>query len=360
MLRETALIWWHLGILTRKRYDLLTAQFGDMDTATQHLSEEFIRGLKIREEGLRDALERLASLDLENLEARLAKSGILLASCEDDAYPQMLRELPDAPLFLSWRGDIEVLRQPLLALVGTRNMTHYGKQVALRFVEPIVRAGMVTVSGLASGIDTVIAQQTLKANGKTVAVLGHGLHMIFPADNRTLADDIVEGGGLLVSEFPLDIQPSNYTFPARNRIIAGLSLGTVVLEAPTGSGAIITADLALDYNRAVFAVPGPIFDANYEGCHMLIAKGHARLVSTPEEVLTELGFVVSTESVAANYETQNPQEEAIYRMLTSMPKHTDEIVQETGLSVAEVGTALTMMEIAGAAKNAGGNKWIRC
>jgi DNA processing protein len=201
----------------------------------------------------------------------------------DDVYPTQLKTIDDPPIFLYYKGSLEITKQPCIAAIGTRTMSAYGDRVTEAFVPPLVRAGMVTVSGLAYGIDAAVAKETLLAGGNTIAVLGHGLGMISPKAHRMLADDIVTHGGLLLSEFPLDVRPDKYTFPARNRIIAGLSLGALILEATEDSGSLITADLALDYNRDVFAVPGNVFDPNYAGCHALIRKGSAQLVTTRKQ-----------------------------------------------------------------------------
>jgi DNA processing protein len=178
--------------------------------------------------------------------------------------------------------------------------------------------------------------------------------------NERLAAKIVANGGLLVSEFAMDIEPDVYTFPARNRIIAGLSLGTLVIEAPRDSGAIITAQLALEYGREVFAVPGSAFDDNMAGCHRLIERGHARLVTTPDDVLQELGIVHSADEPQQSlFLPQSPQQEAVYKVLSGMPHSADDISLRTQLSASAVATALTLMELAGAARNVGGGQWVR-
>jgi DNA processing protein len=238
-------------------------------------------------------------------------------------------------------------------------MSAYGKRVTQEFVPAFVRARVITVSGLALGIDAEVARETLAAGGKTVAVLGNGLGSVFPQSNARLAEEIVKRGGLLLSEFPLDTPPDKFTFPARNRIIAGLSLGTIVLEAPEGSGALITADLALDYGREVFVVPGQIFDPNYAGCHGLISRGHGKLVHSPTEVLADLGIIAPEAGKHTVYTPQNEDERVILDVLTTMPQAMDDLVGRTKLPVAAVSSALTMMELAGAARNVGGNQWVR-
>jgi len=358
MNRETALTWSWLNVLTKKRYDVLQDVYGDLDAALEHISEELLKSLGCREETIFKTLNRLEEFDAESYEKELKKRDIAFLSIEDACYPETLNNVPDQPIFLYYQGDLEILDQPCLALVGTRVMSGYGKRVVEEFVPPLISAGVVTVSGLAHGIDAHVASETLAAGGKTVAVLGHGMAAIYPKSNAKLARNIVESGGLLLSEFPLDSAPDKYTFPARNRIIAGLSLGTIVLEAGEGSGALITADLALDYGREVFAVPGQIFDPNYDGCHREIARGHAKLVTSPVEVLQEVG-IIAPESQKV-YKPQSEEEGAVYESLTTMPQSVGDLSDRSKLSVGALNSTLTVLELQGAAKKVDQGCWVRC
>ncbi len=353
-----SLLWSYLNVLTKQRFDAIRDVYGTLEKAKEHLGEEMLRGLGCREETVRTTLLRLEEFDQRKYEASLRKRGIIFLDIEDASYPKSLREIGDPPPFLYARGDISILSQPCIAVVGTRDMTDYGKRVAEDFTAQFVRGGLVTVSGLAEGVDAVVARETLRLGGKTVAVLGHGLGMIFPTKHAKLANEIVESGGLLLSEFPLDISPGKYTFPARNRIIAGLSLGTVVIEAPEGSGAIITADLATEYGRDVFAVPGEIFDPSFAGCHALIAKG-ARIATCARDVLEELGIVAPEELTFRSFNPSSPDEAAVYSVLTTMPQDTDTIVKRAAISAARISATLTLLELQGVAKNVGGGAWVR-
>jgi DNA processing protein len=360
MRRETALRWWHLNILNRKRYELLKEAFGDLDIALDRVDAQMLRGLGVRADTLPQVLERHAQFDLQQAEERMTALHLSLCSIEDNDYPSRLKEIADPPVFLSSIGDLSVLRHPCVGIVGTRRMSPYGRSIVEAFVPMIVRSGCVTVSGLALGVDAAAARETLGAGGKTVAVLGHGLSSVYPPANRRLAEKIVEGGGVLLSEYPPDLEPDIYTFPARNRIIAGLSLGTLVVEAPEGSGAVITAKLALDYGRDVFAVSGLAFDDNMAGCHRLISDGHARLVTRPEEILRDLGIVHTPgESQRSLFAPQSAAQEAVYAVLSGMPQSADDIALRTGLAAATVAAALTLMELAGAVRSVGGGMWIR-
>ena len=359
MTQEVLHTWSWLNLLTKKRYDALIEICGTLDSALQHIDPELLQAIGIRMDTIMKAMNRLDEFDPEQHAAELEKRSISILSIENDAYPSALADIPDLPIFLSYKGDISLVNQPCIGLVGKRDMSSYGKRVTESFVPPIVRAGCVTVSGLADGIDTVVAEETIKAGGKTIAVLGHGFGTIYPQSSARLAEEIVESGGLVLSEFALDTQPGKYTFPARNRIIAGLSAGTVVLEAAAKSGALITSDLALDYGRDVFAVPGQIFDPNYEGCHAAIAQSKAKLVSSADEVLREIGIVSPQRAAKSEYQPQSDQESIVYKALTTMPQSVSDLVGGSGLRTDEINATLTMMEIVGAAKNVGGGMWVR-
>lgn len=359
MTLEHALLWWQLGILTHKRYNALVQVYGTIDAALEEMSPLMLSELGVKEEIAERALSRMREFDTAKYLKAMEKEGVGLLTIEDERYPLRLAEVPDAPLFLSYKGDLSLLDRPLIGVVGTREMTPYGRRVVETFVPVLVRAYLTTVSGLAIGVDAAVAEETMKAGGKTIAVLGNGLANIYPQTNKDLSDEILRNGGLLLSEFPLEFPPDKYTFPARNRIIAGLSEGTLVCEAPEQSGSVITADLALDYNREVFAVPGPIFEPNYAGCHALIKKGQAHLVTTPEDVLRLLGILAPEETALPVYKPVSRQEQAVYAVLTGMPQTVDDLIEKTGCTVSDVTVALTMLQMADAARTAGQGMWIR-
>lgn len=357
--RSVALTWSWLDVLNAKRVAMLVQAYGDLTKALAHINEEMLKGLGCRDDTVYKTLNRLEEFDPATYEEELASRDVRFLSFEDEEYPAQLRTIPDAPVFLYFKGDLSVLREPCLALVGTREMSAEGKRITEAFVPPVVHAGMVTVSGLALGIDSAVAEETMAAGGKTVAVLGHGLSQIFPKENARLAERIVKEGGLLLTEFPLDGKTGKFTFPARNRIIAGLSLGTVVLEAGEGSGAIITADLALDYGRDVFAVPGSIFDPNFAGCHAILSRGTAKLVTAADQILAEIGIKSSAQEHVSSFEPRNPDESALWKALTTLPCSVDDLTERSRLSPAVIGSTLTMMELAGAARQTEGGKWVR-
>lgn len=359
MTLKTAVTWWWLNVLTNKRYAALKQVYGDLDTALEEISPLMLTELGLKQEATDKALTRLRDFHADAYVASMHKNAVRLMTIEDDVYPFRLREIPDPPLFLSCRGNVSLIDKVMIGVVGTRNMSVYGQRIVERFVPVFVRSHLVTVSGLALGVDGEVAQQTMKAGGKTIAVLGNGLPAIHPSSHTRLAEKIIAEDGLLLSEFPLDMPPDKYTFPSRNRIIAGLSEGTLVCEAPEGSGSVITAELALEYNREVWAVPGPVFDPNSAGCHMLIKTGQAHLVTEPEDVLRSLGILAPGAVVAAPFIAQNPEEQAIYNVLTPLPQSTDDIVEKSGRSASDVSVALVMLEMAGVALLLPGGLWVR-
>jgi len=356
---NTLLTWSWLNVLTKKRYDALVQAYGSLDVALTQISPEMLSGLGCKEETIMIALNRKDEFDPAAYQKELDKRDLQLISIEDELYPAALQNIEDPPVFLYARGDVTITTQPCIGMVGARKMSPYGKRVTEFMVPDIVQAGMVTVSGLAMGIDSHVASETLAAGGKHIAVMGYGLAKISPRVSAELAENIVQNGGLILSEFPLDAPGGNYTFPARNRIIAGLTSGTLVLEAGEGSGALITADLALDYNREVFVVPGQIFDPQYAGCHQFIASGRAKLVTTPAEVLQELNIIAPDAKQTVAYAPANPEEETVYAALTTMPQSVTDIVKRAKIETGVLNGLLTMMELQGAVKNTGGGMWVR-
>ena len=203
---------------------------------------------------------------------------------KDKNYPQLLKEIYDPPQTLYVNGQLKAVEKYPLAVVGTRKISSYGQQITQSLVKALARAGLTIISGLALGVDGLAHQATLDVGGRTIAVLGSSLDIIYPPSHEKLAQRIVESDGAIISEYPPKTRPSKWTFPARNRIVAGLSLGVLVIEAPKRSGALITARFALDQGREVFAVPGSIYNKNSAGCHLLIKLG-AKPVTKPEDIL---------------------------------------------------------------------------
>jgi len=276
-------------------------------------------------------------------------------SIEDGNYPKLLKEIKDPPEILYYRGEI-LAEENCFAVVGTRMASSYGKQVALEIAGDLAEAGLIIVSGLAPGIDSFAHQVVVERGKRTIAVLGTGIDekSIYPQSNLKLAEKILETGGCLISEYPPGTPGSKFTFPQRNRIISGLSLGTLVVEAKQKSGALITAHHAFSQNRKVFAVPGPVHSSNSKGPHYLIKKG-AKLAENANDILKELNLPLSTPGVDYSVTGENEEENLILNVLKEGALDVDRIIEKTKLSAAKVASTLAILEIKGKVRNLGGN-----
>ncbi|MFA6383276.1 MAG: DNA-processing protein DprA [Parcubacteria group bacterium] len=291
---------------------------------------------------------------------RLAKENIRMITQNDPAYPRLLKEISPAPYIIYMKGKIDLNAAPMISIVGSRKYTSYGAQAATSFAKDLAAAGITVVSGMALGIDSIAHSGALLAGGKTVAVLGGSLDdkNIYPRNNFNLSRDIIVQGALL-SDYPIETPagiPGN--FPARNRIIAGLSLGTLVVEAGEKSGTLITATLALEFNREVFAVPGSIFSPQSIGTHNLIRNG-AKIVTGVKDILEELDLDEMQEKTAPIAKIpETKEEEIILKILSTDPLHIDNISFRSKLDTSAVSASLSMMEIKGWTKNIGGQNYI--
>jgi DNA processing protein len=247
-----------------------------------------------------------------------------------------------------------------IAVVGTRKFTNYGQQITEEIVSQLAQQGITIISGLALGIDGIAHNATIEAGGKTIAVLGTGINKkhIYPAAHYQLSEKIIASGGALISEYPPGALPSKYSFPRRNRIIAGLSVGTLVIEAPEESGSLITAQYALDNNREVFAIPQNITSINSTGVNNLLKNG-AHLITQAEDILEVLNLEKIKEFID-NQEIipDSPTEAKILEILTKEPIHVDVITKKTQLDSSTVNATLTLMEMKGKVRNLGGMNYI--
>ena len=269
-----------------------------------------------------------------------------------------MKTIFDPPPVLFVRGVLPDPKRVHLAVVGTRKPSTYGLQVTQEFVGPIARSGVVIVSGLAYGVDAAAHEATLEVGGTTVAILGGGLDddNVYPSQHRALASRIVAGGGAVISEFPVGTHAMPQNFPFRNRIIAGMTRGTLVTEALIKSGSLITARGAIEIGRDVFAVPGSIYSPLSEGPNNLIKTGSFP-VTTPEDVLSRLGMVVR--ETKPDYVPGSVEERTVYDALTREPLHVDELTVATGMEPRSVTSTLTLMELKGSARHLGGLYYVR-
>ncbi len=301
-----------------------------------------------------------AGIDAAALERKLGDLGATVLPIKDTAYPQALREIPSPPPLLFVRGDLPGDDSPAVAIVGTRKCTPYGRQVARKLGYDLAARGVVVVSGMALGIDGEAHQGALDAGGRTVAVLGCGVDITYPPQHEDLANNIAASGAI-VSEFPFGTEPAKYTFPQRNRIISGLSLGVVVIDAPTKSGALITAGLAGDQGRTVFAVPGDITRPESRGANLLIRDG-AVLVQSAEDILEELNLSPAAmigKPGVAGAPSLPPEEAAAFQALAGGVLTVDDLVAATTLDAPKVMAALMLLEMKGLVRRFGGGSYGR-
>jgi DNA processing protein len=297
-------------------------------------------------------------LDLDTVIERVWAAGISLLTWDSADYPVYLKETDSPPPLLYVRGELLKDDQWAVAVVGTRRLTSYGRQVTRDLVRGLVRSRVTVISGLARGIDSVAHLQALDSGGRTLAVMGCGADVIYPAENRGLAARIVGGQGALISDYPLGTQPDGKNFPARNRIISGLSLGVVVVEAGERSGALITAKFALEQGREVFAIPGNINSPASRGPNRLIQEG-AKLVRHVDDILEELNLtMVSEHSAVQMIMPETAEEAALLSHLSHQPLHIDDLTRLTELPSGMVSSTLSMMELKGMVQQVGGMSFV--
>lgn len=295
------------------------------------------------------------SFSFEEYQKKLAQKRVEFITIIDKAYPQNLKTIKNPPYVLYCKGKISLLNtDKMIAVVGTRKITHYGESVTEMLVSDLVAAGFVIVSGLAIGVDAAAHRATIDNNGTTIAVLGCGVDCCYPSSNQSIYNSILSHGGLIISEFPLSQQPNVGSFPSRNRIIAGLSLGTLVTEGAQDSGSLITAELAIKNNRKVFAIPGPITSSLSVGPYKLLKQG-AVLVSSAGEILEELDVKSTTGTIrttsTTGFKNATKDEQKVLEILENESLSFDDIVRQLKKDSSTVGSLLTLMEIKGMIKS---------
>ncbi len=336
----------------RVRISQLKGYFGNLEAAWG-ATEGQLRQAGLDPKSTGAFLSLKSEVHPDNELERLEHYKIMALACDDPGYPHRLLEIYDYPAVIYLRGNPLSQEEPYLAVVGTRRPSIYGRQVTEEIVRDLAQCKTTIVSGLARGIDSIAHRSTLDVQGKTVAVLASGLDTVYPAENTRLARTIMEQG-TLVSEYPPGIRPKPENFPMRNRIMSGLSLGVLVIEAGQKSGALITALQALEQNREVFAIPGSILSPTSRGTNHLIQQG-AKLICTCNDILEELNLALATPQQLSIKEiiASSDSEVAILKQLGAEPAHIDEICRRSGLNMAEVSSTLAMMELKGTARQIG-------
>jgi DNA processing protein len=296
-------------------------------------------------------------VDIPGYKISLGRKLIKFASIQDKSYPTLLKEISNPPIVLYYKGRLSVLGEKTIAIIGSRKPSSYGREVTERFSRQLVNRGFVIVSGMARGIDSIAHRVAIGQKGRTIAVLGAGLDYIYPPEHRSLAEAIAKQGAL-VTEYPPDKRPARFQFPARNRIISGLSLGVLITEGATKSGTKSTAAFAADQSREVFCVPGSINSPLSAGPSELIQLG-AKLTTNINDVLAELPLVNTIEDTAkAQPSFDNQEESRVWQALKKGQKTTDQLVQELSIPPAKTMSLLTSLELKGLIKNIGESKYV--
>lgn len=339
--------------------------FGSAATVLQARKDKLLLVRSIGPEAAEAIASWESNVDLPGELKRIEDYGCHVLTQLDPEYPDLLRQIYDPPLVLYVKGTIEARDKNSVAIVGSRQTTHYGQEVARKFGYQLACLGVTVVSGGARGIDTATHQGALAAKGRTIAVLGTGINIIFPAENVGLYQRIAENGAV-VTQFPFNRAADKQTFPIRNRIVAGMTLGTVVVEANLTSGALITANFATDYGRQVFAVPGRIDSPRSKGCHDLIKKG-AKLCEGAEDILSEFEYLFPPSNRTGTSAgdtlpaiTLSENEQKVYDCLPEGDERSiDEVIRSSALPSSAVSVALLGLEMKRVLRQLPGRLYVR-
>ena len=343
----------------------LLEHFGDAPKILSAARSELLRVRNIGEDTAEKIFNWEKSVDLAGELKRIADFGCHVLISADENYPASLREIYDPPLVLYCKGELSARDKNAVALVGSRQTTHYGLETARKLAYQLAYVGVTVVSGGARGIDTAAHQGALSGKGRTVAVLGTGINLIFPTENNELFERIAANGAV-ITQFPFNRPADKQSFPIRNRIVAGMTLGTVVVEANLSSGALITANFATEYGRQVFAVPGRIDSPRSKGCHDLIKKG-AKLCEGVEDILSEFEYLfpASNRRASPNETGVLPalelseNEKLVYDALGQEEASTDDVIRQCGLPSSAVSVALFSLEMKRAVRQLPGKLFLR-
>jgi DNA processing protein len=355
---------WLTGIrnLGSKRINRLIDRFGSAQAVWEACPEELRKVKGVDRELIRLITANRNEEKLAHCINNLERHNISTVAITSEDYPELLREIYNPPYLLYVKGDKGIIRQNCIAIVGSRNASYYGKKVAFKLAEQLARAGCTVVSGLARGIDSYAHKGALAVGGPTAAVLGNGLDIVYPRENYQLMKEISDIG-LLISEYPPGTSPLKGNFPARNRLISGLSIGVVVVEASERSGALITADFALEQNREVFAVPGNINSVTSSGTNSLIKQG-AKIVNQMEDILEEFPGIeldirhTKPDNGGLKENPAGKTEKKVMRLIGAQPVHIEQLLTESCLQINELNAILAFLEVKGFIEKLPGNYYV--
>ena len=347
--RERLLILNMVGCIGSVRLRNLLKHFGSLSRIFQAKEKELKEVKDIGPVIAEKITQSLKKIDIKKELRLIKKHGVEIISFLDERYPENLKNIYDPPIVLYVKGDILAQDRASIAIVGSRLASFYGLNTAERLAFELASRGLTIISGLARGIDSSAHKGALKAKGRTLAVLGSGIANIYPEEHAPLADKI-SGSGALISEFAMTMPPEKKNFPCRNRIISGLSLGVVVVEAAQKSGALITSDIAMEQGRDVFAVPGKVDSVTSKGTNSLIKQG-AKLAETADDIMEELNLQVTSSPKGDKKDKKNPtgqldkDEVLVYNLLSNEPRHIDELAEASGISVSGISKVLLNLEM---------------
>jgi len=350
---EYVYLWAQWGILRKNEYEALIKVYGDLKNGFEKITSEFLFNVGFGKDKVDRAMKDREALCFHNITRRLEDTNTRILYLKDADYPALLKEIADPPVFLFVRGTLPPFHKSI-SVVGTRGITPYGRAATEKFVTGLVQNGFVVTSGMALGVDACAHEITLKNGGITVAVLGSGADELYPIENARLGQQILEEGGAVVSEYPLGTPAAKHHFPERNRIIAGLTRGTLVIEGGVHSGALITARLALDYNREVFAVPHGIDRTELSGTNDFIKNSKAHLVERVEDILENFKMPVLTQAIRLDLDGE---ERGFLDRLTTGGKTIDELAMETLWPISRLSQMAVSLQLKGALREEG-QKWV--
>jgi DNA processing protein len=341
----------HVKGIGAVRFKNILDYFGKLEIAWQAPTDAYL-SLGLPGKILDNFVQIRQSIDLERIMDRLNQQGIQVITWEDDEYPRRLREINQPPPVLYVKGAILLQDDLAVGIVGTRRVTGYGRQVTEEFASRLAIEQVTVISGMARGVDSIAHDAAIKAGGRTIAVLGNGVDLIYPPENRMLAENIVKNGAV-ISDYPPGTAPDGANFPARNRIISGLARAVVVVEAGDKSGALITAGFAADQGRDVFAVPGGIYAPQSKGTNGLIQRGAIPLLRI-DDLLESLDIIQAQKHQYAQLSLPaDGMENILYQLLRNEALHIDDITSRSGLPIEQVSATLTMMELKGLVRLSG-------
>jgi DNA processing protein len=345
------------------RFQMLLSHFGNVEDILYASVPEITRVNGVGEKIAQVIVEKRGEVSIDEELKKIDAASVRVITLEDEEYPLNLKSIWAAPPVLYVKGCLKEDDRLSISLVGTRSASSYGRKMADRFAQDLARYGLTVVSGLARGIDTCSHLGAIQAKGRTIAVLGCGVDIIYPAENKGLFEQIIQHGAV-ISEFPMGTIPKSFNFPRRNRIISGLSLGTVVIEASIRSGSLITTNYAIEQGREVFAVPGGIDSRLSAGNHHLIKEG-AKLVTCVEDIIEEIGLLVATLKQPPIPEIKKDMaelidtEKKVYLLVGNDPQHIDYFIYNSGMSAGQIASILLQLELKGFVRQLPGKMFVR-